>query len=619
MDVHAYLVSKGWKVRNAPGEFQTQCIFCGDTNKYGHLYVNREHGAFYCQRCNERGSFRNLQERLGDEPEPITVDMATKWEVWRHVVEVCEQELLNHAPAIEYLTKTRGLKRDTIEKYRLGYAPRDLIEKLQAKFSIQELQLAGMFSEDNYPLIWDRVTIPYINRDNIVNLRAKKIGGDIRQVRGTSIGLFGVDNIRGKPEVVICEGELDAIYLDQQGFDTCGIPGALSYQEHWNHYFETARRVFVVMDSDDTGRQGAHKIKGHLGRKAKLVELPVPDDAESADVSEFFLRDQNTKKDFAALLDAARGQRLHLVEQALAERDDIIAMNGLQTGFKALDKRIKPGLLPGQLVTVLAKSGTGKSAFVLQLAHNVSSWSSGGKDGPGVPTLLLSLELTKAEVAERLERISQFWHPGLSREDFHRWHSRLRICDENRVPPKDVPLLIEEFTEEVGEPPKLLIVDYLGYWARSFQGKRYEQVSEAIMELKRIAKQHNLVVVAPHQVSRMAARGESFDGDAARDSGVVEETSDFMFGIHKPFDKLTVHVPGATPDYKSKADTRIKLNKSRHGNQGAEFSLFFAPFSTALIEAEDLRMRRLEQEWIMQELQHDYKDVLALLQSGHRP
>ena len=621
MDIYQYLVGKGWKVRNAPGEWQTQCVFCGDTNKYGHLYVNREHGSFFCQRCSEKGSFRQLQERLGDEPEPFTRDNAMKWEVWAELVRVCEEELYTRPDMVTYLTKTRALKRDTIEKYRLGYAPNDLIEKLQAKFSVAELRTAGLFSEENYPLIYDRIVIPYQNRGNFVTIRAKKVGGDVRQVKDTSIQLFGVDNIRGKSEVIMCEGEFDAIYLEQFGYDTCALPGANTYQEHWNHYFDTARRVFVVMDSDDAGRQGAHRVKGQLGRKAKLVELPVPDGEKTTDVSEFFIRDQNDKKDFQVLLDDVRGQRLHLVEQALAERDEIMAMSGLKTGISALDARVEPGFLPGQLITVLAKSGTGKSAFVLQLVHNLSSYASASENGPGVPTLLLSLELTKAEVAERLERIANFWHPGVSPEDVHRWHSRLRICDENRIPPKDIPLLIEEFIDEVGVPPRVMVVDYLGYWARSFPGKRYEQVSEAVMELKHIAKQNNVILFTPHQVSRVAGRGERFDADAARDSGVVEETSDFMFGLYRPIDRLTVQSPNSptTTDFKARAEVRLTLNKSRHGNQGSEVALYFAPYSTALIEAKSFRMKRLEQEWIMQDLESSYADVRALLKTGALP
>ena len=68
MTPEAYLRRKGFKLRKAPGEHQTQCPFCGDKNKAGHLYVNREHGAFMCHRCGESGSFYALQEKLGDKP-----------------------------------------------------------------------------------------------------------------------------------------------------------------------------------------------------------------------------------------------------------------------------------------------------------------------------------------------------------------------------------------------------------------------------------------------------------------------------------------------------------------------------------------------------------------------
>jgi replicative DNA helicase len=45
--------------------------------------------------------------------------------------------------------------------------------------------------------------------------------------------------------------------------------------------------------------------------------------------------------------------------------------NGLKTGYKALDDTILPGLLPGQVVIVLAKTGSGKTVFLCNLAYNM--------------------------------------------------------------------------------------------------------------------------------------------------------------------------------------------------------------------------------------------------------
>ncbi len=613
MEPEQYLLAKGFKLRKAPGEWQTQCPFCGDKNKYGHLYVNREHGAYMCHRCGEHGSFYALQVNLGDKPEPAHQDLAQRWEVWDGVVEEAQNAILDAPEVLRYLKQERGLTAETIGKYRLGWAPRDFMDTLLKKWKIGELKKAGLVNDDNYPLFWDRIIIPYFQRDKVVALRGKSIGGNVIQAKDSSIQLFGADNVRGHTEAYICEGEFDAMYLNQLGYAACAIPGAMNYQEKWNAWFDDSRRVFVVLDADETGRRGAHKISGYLGRKARIVEFPVPLGAESTDITEFFLRDGHVKDDFEELCSRVRGQRVYTFGDSLKERDDLKSKKGLELGWKDLDYAIHPGLLPGQVVTVLAKTGAGKTAFLTQVTHNLSRWETSTQSGPGIPILVLSLEQTRAEIGNRLERIGKLYNPFADTREMDHWYSNLRICDENKIPPKDVPLLIEEFIEDTGQAPRLLIVDYLGYWSRSFTGKsKYEQVSEAVMELKRIAKEYELAIIAPHQVSRLAKRGERLDMDFARDSGVVEETSDFVFGLTRP---NVEEVDDNEIDWLRRADTRLELLKSRHGNVGRQILMLWAPYSLALVPRGGEMEWKVQNEWQMHDMQAMYDDVLAMHQN----
>lgn len=604
-----YLQEKGYKLRSAPGEWQTQCPFCGDTNKYGHLYVNKEHGAFFCHRCGQNGSFYTLQTLLGDRPEPVTRERAAKQDVYASLVEIAQDALIEQPEALSYLREQRGLNAETIGRYRLGWAGKDVMDRLLEMWTIGDLRTAGLVTDKNYPLIWDRVLIPYFQRDRVVTVRGKQIGGNVIQAKDTSISLFGVDNLRGHKEVFICEGEFDAMLLHQMGYAAVAIPGALNFQEHWCTWFDDARRIFIVLDADDAGRKGAAKIQALLGRRTRVVEFPVPYGQKSTDVTEFFLRDRHTKEDFDALVDLVRGRRLFTFEDGIKERDDLLKHEGIKLGWKDLDYSIEPGLLPGQLVVVLAKTGVGKTAFLTQVAHNLSSWSSydGTESGPGVPVLILSLEQTKAEFTNRLARIGRLYNVGADEDEIARWYCNMRIVDENQIPSGDIPALIDEFIDDVGQPPKVMFVDYLGYWARSFRSSsKYEQVSEAVMELKRLAKDHDMAIIAPHQMSRVARHGQRVDLDTARDSGVVEETSDFVFGLYRPVDDE------ADVDYLKRAEVRLELLKSRHGNVGRQVSMLWAPYSLALVWRSRRMEAMVEKEWAMYERQASYEDVVRM-------
>lgn len=614
-----YLLDKGFKLRAAPGEHQTQCPFCGDKNKYGHLYVNRDHGAFICHKCGEKGSFYALQVMLGDKPEPFTRDLAHKWDVWADMVDICTDALLDAPEARDYLRKKRGLSSATIAKYRLGWADKNLMGRLLERWSIADLKHAGLVTEKNgknYPIFWDRVVIPYYQREHIVTIRGKSIdGGGILQAKDTNVYLFGVDNLRGHKEVVLCEGELDAIFLDQQGYATCAIPGALNYQEAWNTWFEGAKRVFVVLDADDAGEKGAVKVEQFLGKRARIVDLPVPDESQSTDITEYFLRDLHTKDEFQTLLDQMRGHRLYGFLDGLKERDELLSMQGLQLGWKDLDWSLRPGLLPGQVMVVLAKTGEGKSAMLTQIAHNLSAWSNfkGDKHGPGVPTMLLSLEQTKAEMTGRLERVGRIYNPWASTKEMGDWYHNFMICDENRIPPTDIPALYEEFIDRIGEPPRVMLVDYLGYWARAFRGKdRYHQVSDAIMELKRFAKDLGVVIITPHQVSREGKVGQRFDMDVARDAGTVEETADFVFSLFRP---EAGKEDDDEMDSLKRAEVRLEILKSRHGNKGRVVSMLWTPYSLAMVPRGEMD-EKVRVEWKMYDSQALYEEVLKLHSGG---
>jgi len=605
-----YLRHKGYTPKRAPGEWLIRCFACGDSEnkRHAHLYVNQEHGAWKCHRCGATGSFADLQKAHGDEPEPMERATAAQWLVLRHSLQVCQDTLIDYPLTLKYLRDERRLTADTIGKYQIGYMDDTFVGTMRKRgYTLADLRETGLIGENsNRPMFTGRIIVPYINRDNVVALRGKQIGGNWLQTRGISLGLFASDNIRAqKGDVYICEGEFDTMYLDQLGYPAVGVPGADTFQEGWSTWFEGARRVFVVLDADDAGRQGAEKIKGMLGAKARLVELPVPEDEDSTDIQEYFLRDGYQIGDFDRLIDGYRGTRLFTVVDALVDREELKTAEGLQLGWKDLDHWIYPGILPGQVMVILAKTGVGKTAWVTQVLHNLSEYfvyKEGGHQpvGPGIPVLMLSLEQTKAELVERMWRISRFWDPWMDDEQFGFAYRNVRLNDENKIPPDDLRHLVNEFVDDVEMMPKLIILDYLGYWARSFKGKsRYEQVSDAIMELKSFAKEFAVPIIVPHQVSRVGKRGERLELDFARDSGVVEETADFAFSLWAPHAKEDRE--GTDLGVLQRADVRIEILKSRHGGLGRETRMLWAPASLALPPAGEPKFKELvmkEYDWV---------------------
>ena len=127
-----------------------------------------------------------------------------------------------------------------------------------------------------------------------------------------------------------------------------------------------------------------------------------------------------------------------------------------------------------------------------------------------------------------------------------------------------------------------------------------------MMELKRLAKDHQMAIIAPHQMSRVARHGQRVDLDTARDSGVVEETSDFVFGLYRPSDD------DGEVDYLRRAEVRLEVLKSRHGNVGRQVSMLWAPYSLALVWRPRKMEVKVATEWAMYDRQASYEDVVKM-------
>lgn len=239
---------------------------------------------------------------------------------------------------------------------------------------------------------------------------------------------------------------------------------------------------------------------------------------------------------------------------------------------------INPGLQAGQLAIVLAKTGTGKTIYLLNMMQRMSMVP-GQED---LTFLFLSLEQTRGEWWERARRIHRFYNLDATDEDAADfWRDRILLVDKNRLTPDQIRQALDDFDYRMGKLPDVLCLDYIGYFAQSFKGERYERTSDAVMTLKEICKDARIRTVAPHQVSRMAKDGEEFGTDAARDSGAIEETSDFLLNIWSPDNTL------ARSEDERQGIIKQRIAKSRNGQRGLLIDYRWAPLSLTMVPVTD--------------------------------
>lgn len=616
-DVAGYLQGKGYHLKPAGGdEHHLACFFHGeDPGDRGRLYVNCDPGAeilglFECKVCGERGALPSLMRWHGDEvpwkKDDPEENSEQRLEILRVAAAFYHQALGDNEDVFAYLRgDERMLTTDTIVKHQLGYAAdeidqdlgTDTITKRPSRalyrhlrdlgFATRDILDTGLVTKNRDDKLIDSlsgmITIPYRVAGNVVQIRGRAwpYSKDDKKPKyktcgGNTSRLFNTDAVWNNTELVVTEGEFDAMVVEQLGFPAVGVPGAKGWQDAWDGYVKELRRIWLVFDRDAAGEQGAQKITLRFPGKVRRIHLSP--EGFKCDPTQW-VANGNGATEFAALIDEAkRAGLLITVDQAIAEHAEYQGVPGIKFGVELLDLAINPGLQAGQLAIMLAKTGTGKTIYLLNMMQRMRMVP-GQSD---LKFLFLSLEQTRGEWWERARRIHRFYNLESSDEDAAEWwRDNILIVDKNRLTPEQIMQALDDFDYRMGQLPDVMCLDYIGYYAQSFKGERYERTSDAVMGIKEITKDARIRTVAPHQVSRMAKDGEEFGTDAARDSGAIEETSDFLFNVWSPDNTL------ARAEEEKQGIISQRIAKSRNGSRGLKIDYRWAPLSLVMVPTTD--------------------------------
>lgn len=234
-----------------------------------------------------------------------------------------------------------------------------------------------------------------------------------------------------------------------------------------------------------------------------------------------------------------------LMDPALTEIDLIQQQGGLaqgvSTGFHRLDD-LTNGLQGGQMVIVAARPGVGKSTIALDFMRSASI-------AQGKTSVIFSLEMSKSEImlrilsAETGIRLSNMRSGRMGVEDWSTLAERSEAIREAPLFIDDSPNLTMMQIRSKARQLKqkhgldLLVLDYLQLMS---SGKRVEsrqqEVSEFSRQLKLLAKELDIPVVAISQLNRgPEARTDKRPQVAdLRESGSLEQDADMVMLLYRP-------------------------------------------------------------------------------------
>lgn len=268
-------------------------------------------------------------------------------------------------------------------------------------------------------------------------------------------------------------------------------------------------------------------------------EEPAQIVLDRAEQAIFNLAEQKEREGFVHFQPVA--ERVFEKIQEFAKRETH-ALTGLATGFRDLDL-ITSGLQPSDLVIIAARPSMGKTALVLNIAQRAAV-------NEKAVVAIFSLEMSKEQLAMRMLSAqasidARMLRTGsLSTKDWARLAEGIGVLADTNLHIDDTPgISVLEMRAKlrrlVVEQKKLdlVIIDYLQLMGGG-TGRienRQQEVSKISRDLKALAKEFNVPVIALSQLSRApeARNPPKPMMSDLRESGSIEQDADVVAFIYR--------------------------------------------------------------------------------------
>lgn len=210
---------------NGSGQVTADCPFCG---KPSHFFIKATTGQYHCKVCGAKGN---------------------QYSFLTTVHSMCLED--TNDKAYSELSKNRGLPKVRLKAYDLAYDP-----------------------------VMEHWLIPTRNIDGkLSNLRIWRPGEPTMSTGGCELQLYGIDKLKPKGPIYICEGEWDCMALEHildankvRTVSVLAVPGASVFKTDWIKHV-SGRQVFLVFDFDSAGIDGMRALTDKLRPHAQNISV----------------------------------------------------------------------------------------------------------------------------------------------------------------------------------------------------------------------------------------------------------------------------------------------------------------------------------------------------------
>ncbi len=304
-------------------------------------------------------------------------------------------------------------------------------------------------------------------------------------------------------------------------------PSAANYK----YYFDIVRR--------DSVNRSLIRAAG------EIAEFSRNSDSEFKSIqhAEALIYDVSSVNDTSSVKDIREGTGIDAVIEKFEKLSkDKDAFRGLSTGFTRLDK-LTNGLQRSDLIVIAARPGMGKTSLSMNIVEHAAL-------SCNAVCAIFSLEMPEVQLIQRLlcssanvsmadalsgKLSSNDWRKIIKASDALK-KSRINIDDSSRVTPAEILSKCRRIKSKNNGQLDLVMIDYIQLMSsgkETAEQNRTQEVATITRELKIMAKELNVPVIALSQLRRMQNAGDPQLSDL-RESGAIEQDADIVMFISRP-------------------------------------------------------------------------------------
>jgi replicative DNA helicase len=256
----------------------------------------------------------------------------------------------------------------------------------------------------------------------------------------------------------------------------------------------------------------------------------------------------------------------------------------IPSGSSGLDFKMGGGFQPGQMITLGARPGMGKTSFALQLVT--------GRAKMGLPSMIFSMEMNDTDVLARLvaqhsstmirdvDNAKKVGYEVLQRceasADFFN-KTNVRIFESSQMTVEWIRIQIKteiHKAESQGlKKPELIVIDYLGLLTapRELKARGEELLAHLSREIKKTAMECGVAILILAQLNREVEKREDPTPKLSdlRGSGAIEQDSNKVLFVFRP----EMYSEKASDQNIINQDAMVFVRKNREGAVGvAEYT-----------------------------------------------